>query len=270
MCGGEIDAKMTHETDQSRTQGDPLDTDRRKLAPWGRVFGSASSARLLASSSWTQAGRAATSAVELVALLAHKVKRVEYLEMLGEIAWPTAMAWPDVAYYASVLGGGMQYPTQQYHDAAIYLMGYMINNASDGITYGGTLRAPLGLTDLPVGFTTARGLYASADSSWGKKPLPHGGHLVMRMNAAVMWRAKALKVVADSTCEAETAQASQATKDLIYTRAVLTGIKRPVMGPSAVLGDNSPMMDLVTKEGTSQRTRYFERSTLLVKFAITV
>lgn len=40
------------------------------------------------------------------------------------------------------------------------------------------------------------------------------------------------------------------------------------MGPSAVLGDNSPMMDLVTKEGTSQRTRYFERSTLLVKFAI--
>ena len=196
------------------------------------------------------------------------VKRVEYLEMLGEIAWPTAMAWPDVAYYASVLGGGMQYPTQQYHDAAIYLMGYMINNASDGITYGGTLRAPLGLTDLPVGFTTARGLYASADSSWGKKPLPHGGHLVMRMNAAVMWRAKALKVVADSTCEAETAQASQATKDLIYTRAVLTGIKRPVMGPSAVLGDNSPMMDLVTKEGTSQRTRYFERSTLLVKFAI--
>ena len=177
--------------------------------------------------------------------------------MLGEIAWPTAMAWPDVAYYASVLGGGMQYPTQQYHDAAIYLMGYMINNASDGITYGGTLRAPLGLTDLPVGFTTARGLYASADSSWGKKPLPHGGHLVMRMNAAVMWRAKALKVVADSTCEAETAQASQATKDLIYTRAVLTGIKRPVMGPSAVLGDKFP------NDGSSNEGGHIATHTIL-------
>ena len=122
------------------------------------------------------------------------VKRVE---MLGEIAWPTAMAWPDVAYYASVLGGGMQYPTQQYHDAAIYLMGYMLNNASDGITYGGTLRAPLGISELPAGFAAAHEGYTrratTGDSSWGKKPLPHGSHLVLRTNAAIMWKAKALR-----------------------------------------------------------------------------
>ena len=40
------------------------------------------------------------------------------------------------------------------------------------------------------------------------------------------------------------------------------------MGPSFLLGDNAPMMDLVTKEGTSQRTRYVERATLLVTFAV--
>lgn len=196
------------------------------------------------------------------------VKRQEYLEILGELAWPTAMTWPEAAYYTSVLGSGMQYPTQAFHDAAIYLMGYMINNASAGITYGGALRVPMGLNEQPLYFTESRGLYGSADSSWGTKPKPHGGHIVMRLNGAIMWKASALKVVADSTCEAETAEASRLTKDLIYARAVVSSCKRPVIGPSLILGDNSPMMDLVTKEGTSQRTRYFDRATLLVKYAV--
>ena len=35
-----------------------------------------------------------------------------------------------------------------------------------------------------------------------------------------------------------------------------------------LLGDNSAMMDIVKKDGTTQRTRYFERSTMLVKYAV--
>ena len=35
-----------------------------------------------------------------------------------------------------------------------------------------------------------------------------------------------------------------------------------------LLGDNSAMMDIIKKDGTTQRSRYFERATMLVKYAV--
>ena len=44
--------------------------------------------------------------------------------------------------------------------------------------------------------------------------------------------------------------------------------KRPVSGPTPALGDNQAMYTLVTQEGATTRTRYYERATLLIKRAI--
>jgi len=51
-------------------------------------------------------------------------------------------------------------------------------------------------------------------------------------------------------------------------RLVLCGIKRPAVGPSVGVCDNKAMYDLVVKDGASSRTRYFERATILIKYAI--
>jgi len=88
------------------------------------------------------------------------------------------------------------------------------------------------------------------------------------MNASLIWSSKQLKSPPESTCEAETAQASRATKDLIFTKAGCQGAKRPVYGPVPLLVDNSAMYQLAAKEGVSQRTRYFERATMFVKWAV--
>ncbi len=73
----------------------------------------------------------------------------------------------------------------------------------------------------------------------------------MRCNGAILWSAKTLKVVTDSTAHAETAEASRATKATVFLRMVLDGIGRPVEGPTAILGDKSAMVELVSKEGAS-------------------
>jgi hypothetical protein len=54
----------------------------------------------------------------------------------------------------------------------------------------------------------------------------------------------------------------------VFLRMVLDGIGRPVEGPTAILGDNSAMVELVSKEGASSRTRHFERATVLIKYAV--
>ena len=151
----------------------------------------------------------------------------------------------------------------------MHVVGYLVATQELGLTYGGKLRVPLGLSEMPPWFEESRGLFTSADSSWGKSPRPYGGHVVMRMNAALLWSSKAFKVVIpQSTAEAETAQASLATRDTIFLRRACEGVRRSVKGPTMLLGDNSAMMDIIKKDGTTSRSRYFERTTMLVKYAV--
>ena len=195
-------------------------------------------------------------------------KPEEYLEILGEIGWCAAMTFPELAGYYSTLGSHMRYPTRENHEAAMYVLGYIINNEHNPIVYGGRLRKPPGLRDAPKHFEEARGFYCAHDSSWGKRPNPLAGHAVFRLNAALYWAASKLKVVADSSGEAETAEASRAVKSVAFGRMLGEDVGRPIMGPTGILGDNSASYQLIQKEGSSQRTRYFERATILVKYAI--
>ena len=67
---------------------------------------------------------------------------------------------------------------------------------------------------------------------------------------------------------AETAESSSCVKTMTFARMVLSGIGRPVVGPTTVLGDNSAMHDMVVKEGSSSKSRHFERATIFVKYMV--
>ena len=89
----------------------------------------------------------------------------------------------------------------------------------------------------------------------------------MYCNGAIDWSAKLVKIVPDSTCEAETAVASVAAKATCFVRGLLRYHRRPVVSATPTLGDNKAMHSLVTQEGASARTRFYERATLLIKRA---
>jgi hypothetical protein len=85
------------------------------------------------------------------------------------------------------------------------------------------------------------------------------------MGGALTWKASKLKIVADSSAEAETAVASRAVKAVVAMRALLDELKRPAQGATAMLGDNQAARDTVVKRGCIARTRHFERAVMLVK-----
>jgi len=195
--------------------------------------------------------------------------RADYLNLLGSIGWPTIMTRPECMYTYSRLSSFSQHPTKEHINIALHVVGYLINTAELGIVYGGSLRIPLGLRDMPAYFAESKGLYATADSSFGRHARPYGGHAVFRMNGVIIYSSKAFKTtVPSSTAEAETAEASRATKSVMFGRNVLMGIDRPVVGATMLLGDNSAMMDIIKKDGTTARTRYFDRATTFVKYAV--
>ena len=87
-------------------------------------------------------------------------------------------------------------------------------------------------------------------------------------NGAVDWSDKALKIVPDSSCEAETAVASRAVKSGAFVRELLIKNGRLISGPTAVLGDNAAMYAMIQQDGATSRTRYYERATMLIKRAV--
>ena len=87
----------------------------------------------------------------------------------------------------------------------------------------------------------------------------------MLNGGAILWAARKVRIIPDSTAEAETANASRAAKDTVAIRMVLGDMRIIVEGATPMLGDCKATKDITTKPGSTPRTKYFERATLLVK-----
>ena len=191
--------------------------------------------------------------------------RSKYLSLMGALMWPATMVHAHIAVYVTYLCTAMMRPTEAHFKYGLHILGYLVSCKNLGITYGGKLKMPMGVEAVPGTFHTSLGLHAYSDSSWGKTPRPMAGYVIMLNNGMVDWSARMLKIVADSTCEAEIAIASKATKSVIFVRHLLETMKRNVSGPTLLLVDNQALIKVVTKDGATARTRYFDRATILVK-----
>lgn len=175
------------------------------------------------------------------------------------------MTRPDAMHTASLLCSFTPSAGAAHVQACMDLLGYYVATKEMGITFGGKLKVPMGLDEYPPFFIESRGLHTITDSSWGTEPRPYGGFVVMYCNGAIYYGSKKMKIVPDSTCEAETALASKGAKETVAARLLLEDVRRPVIGPTALIGDNKATRDLLVNPGSTSRTRYFERATMLVK-----
>ena len=193
--------------------------------------------------------------------------KTSYLSLLGKIVWPSTMTRVDCSEAVSVLCS-MWPPSQRHYDLGLDVIGYLVKTKNMGITFGGSLRIPLGLKTPPPHFEQSCGLYVYHDSSFGSRPRPMGGYVILYCNGPVDWHAGFLKIVPDSTHEAESAIGSRATKAVLFLRELLKNNNRKLYGPTAALGDNEALYKTVHHEGHSARVRHYERATLLFKRAV--
>ena len=95
-----------------------------------------------------------------------------------------------------------------------------------------------------------------------------GGFVVMYSNGPANWGAGFLKIVPESSHEAESAIASRATKATCFIRQLIINNGIRLFGPTPMLGDNDALFKTVRQEGHSARVRHYERATLLFKRAV--
>ena len=82
---------------------------------------------------------------------------------------------------------------------------------------------------------------------------------------AIAWGSRKLRIVPDIAAEAETAVASRAAKGTVAVSMILEDLRGGVYGPTTLIIDCKATKDIITKPGSTQSTRYFERSTMMVK-----
>ena len=196
------------------------------------------------------------------------IDRGQYLQIMGKLVWPSTMTRVDISFAVNTLCSFVQSPGQIHYQKALNIVGYLSATRELGITYGGRLRTPLGLSEPPIHFARSHGLYCAHDSSFGTRPRPMGGYVVMYLNGAVDWSATNAKIVPDSAQEAESAAGSRAAKATLFIRELLKSMRRPIFGATAMLGDNRGLYLSIQQEGATARTRYYERAILLLKRAV--
>ena len=90
-------------------------------------------------------------------------------------------------------------PTKRHEYFALCVVGYLLKTKDMSITYGGKLRVPLGIDEMPEGYMGSLGLHTYHDSSWRKDVQPFGEYVVMLNSGAVQWGARKVRTIPDST-----------------------------------------------------------------------
>ena len=196
---------------------------------------------------------------------ADRIDQILYLKLCGAVVWPASMTHPDIQFAVSVLCTFVVSPGADHYKALLNVLGYLHKTKHMGLTYSGTLRVPLGLTEMPDCFGESIGLHTYHDSSFGKGPFPWGGYAVFYANAAVMWRCSKLKLVADSTAYVEMSVATKAAHATVAVRSTLEEIDHAVVGPTPLIGDSKAVRDIIVKSGSLTRTRHFELAEMAAK-----
>jgi hypothetical protein len=140
-------------------------------------------------------------------------------------------------------------PTPELMHEADRVFAYLGRHADVGLTYTSDYASLVGYSD----------------SSWETRNST-SGWVVLWQGAAISWGSRKQKSVALSSCEAEIIALSEATKDVVYLRKFLRGLKRELVdGPSHLCTDSQSARDVSYNPQFHDRMKHVERRHFFVR-----
>ena len=107
-------------------------------------------------------------------------------------------------------------------------------------------------------------LVGYSDASWEERNST-SGWLVLWQSAAISWGSHKQKSVALSTCEAEIIALSEATKDVVYVRKLLSGLGVDMSAPTELYTDSKSARDVSYNPEQHARMKHVLRRHFFVR-----
>ena len=172
----------------------------------------------------------------------------EFQERVGCLMYAATSSRCDIAYPVHQLCKCLQRPTPDLIRETDHLFAYLARTASLGLTYS----------------RESSGLEAFADASWEER-FSTSGWFVRWQSAALCWGSRKQKCVALSTCEAEIIALSEAAKDVVYIRRLLSGIDAPIKSPTPLSSDSKSARDVSYNPEHHDRMKHVARRHYFVR-----
>ncbi|EJT45287.1 Gag-Pol [Trichosporon asahii var. asahii CBS 2479] len=168
-----------------------------------------------------------------------------YKELVGALLWLSGRTRPDIAFAVSYLGRSACAPTEQHLALARRVLAYLRYTRDLVLTLGGT-EDPLQLF---------------VDSDWAgcvQTRRSTTGYCVFLFGGLVSWCSRRQGSTAASTMEAEYVAPAEATREVVWLRALLSELGLPLLGPTVVNIDNEAALRLGNNPTVFARSKHID------------
>jgi hypothetical protein len=201
-------------------------------------------------------------------VMKHKMTSLPYLSLVGSLMYVAFMTRPDIAFAMAVLCKYMSDPSPECHYAALSVLQYLANTEDMHLIYEWNGKARIPVCDetesVRAEIEANFGLHMFTDSSWGEA-YPSYGYAVFLANGCISYLSKQLKLVCESSCEAEYAAVAYASKEYRFVVNLLNELQLLIQAPYISLVDNSASRDVALDKGVSGRTKHFDLAIHVVR-----
>ena len=171
--------------------------------------------------------------------------KLPYQELVGALMFLSSVTRPDIAFDVSRASQFMSNYGELHWRAVKRILRYLKGSANIGIWYQ---REALELK-----------AYADADYAANPDTRKSTSGFVLTLNGGpITWAARSQKCVAQSTTEAEYIALADCTKDVIWTRQLLSELSRAQTSPTPVYSDNQAAIKLVQNPVYHSRTKHID------------
>ena len=171
-----------------------------------------------------------------------------YRAVVGSLMYLMVGTRPDLAYALGILGQWQHEPTMAAWEAARGVLGYLSRYPRLGLRFGGNIQ-----------------LKGYCDSDWGGDigtRRSRSGVVFTLGHGPLVYRSKLQKVVSLSVTEGELQAASEAVRDALHLRKVMSGFRVDTQ-PIAIHCDNSQVLDLMKHDRLDGRSKHVD-----IQFAV--
>lgn len=194
-------------------------------------------------------------------IIRHKMTSLPFLSLVGSLMYVAFMTRPDIAFPMSVLCKFMSDPTPECYYAALGVLQYLAHTQHVYLSYSwsGQVNLPPNeeITDVRTQIEKSCGFHMYTDSSWGEA-YPSYGYGIFLANGCISYLSKQLKLVCESSCEAEYAAVAYASKELRFLVNLMNELGLPIQAPFVTFVDNDAAIKVALDHGVSGRTKHFD------------
>lgn len=171
----------------------------------------------------------------------------EYRAIVGALIYASTWTRPDITHAVNMTSRYMQQPTQTHMRASKKIIRYMRATSEYGIRYNNNN------SDSKVTVS------AYCDSDWaGDKSDRRSttGYCVYVNDNLISWNTKKQQTVALSSAEAELMAITEAVKEVIWIREMMTEMKYEIHTPMKIYSDNQSAIHMTHNDVDQERTKH--------------